>query len=39
MPEKTTWSTILRDSEQAKAINEAKVAEGDQIIADAKSSG
>jgi len=27
----------LRDSEQAKAMNEAKVAEGDQIIADAKS--
>jgi len=26
----------LRDSEQAKAMNEAKVAEGDQIIADAK---
>lgn len=27
----------LRDSERAKAINESKVAEGDQIIADAKS--
>jgi F-type H+-transporting ATPase subunit b len=26
----------LRDSEQAKAMNEAKAAEGDQIIADAK---